>query len=198
MELPCTATEIEERIDINLLPLSRYEFNLWNNGLTVGIMRAEAHAAVTNAVIPYRLTGCSGSSVHLLWRRMLPDSICRWLFDKQPVWLWRKTQWWPLVSQDLFPHSAVCGFPAALSLHTLTFLKVGVRGVCVPVRVCTTFFWMILLLPHWAGWFTCFINLWKNPCTYTLTELKYMILPHLRAHSHDFFCFWHYFNYMLT
>ena len=72
---PCTATDIEERIDFDLLPLSRYEFNLWNSGLTVGIMRAEAHAAVTNAVIPYRLTGCSGSGVHLPWHRMLPDSI---------------------------------------------------------------------------------------------------------------------------
>lgn len=30
-ELP-TQPEIEERVDFNLLPLSLYEFNLWNNG----------------------------------------------------------------------------------------------------------------------------------------------------------------------
>lgn len=119
---------IEGRIDVNLLPLSPYEFNLRNNGWTVWIMWEVAHAAVTNALIPYWLTGCSGSSsMHLPWHRMLPDSICssvgEFLTNSQ-FWCRRKTQRWllpePLICQDTFPHSAV-DFP---------------RSVCWSVRWC--------------------------------------------------------------
>lgn len=49
-ELPAQL-EIEGRIDCFLLLLSLpNEFNLWNNGGTVGIMWQVAHAAVTSAV----------------------------------------------------------------------------------------------------------------------------------------------------
>lgn len=49
-------------MDLNILLLSPFEFNLWNNGRTVGIMWEVAHAAVSNAVIPYRLEAARISS----------------------------------------------------------------------------------------------------------------------------------------
>lgn len=49
-------------MDLNVLLLSPFEFILRNNGRTVGIMWEVAHAAVTNAVIPYSLEAARISS----------------------------------------------------------------------------------------------------------------------------------------
>lgn len=63
-----------------------------------------------------------------LTHRMLPDSIGNSVGDfltSSQFGVRRKTQRWPpsepLVSQDLFPHCAVCGFPAGLTLHRVWF-----------------------------------------------------------------------------
>lgn len=188
--------ETEESIDfLNFLPLPPSEFNLRNNGCSVGIMWEVAHAAVTNPVI-------TSSHNKLLWNRhaspltqnaaRLDLQLRRGLLDKQAAGCRRRKRrgggrrWWsppePLV-RICFLSVPTVDSPAALPLHGLCWS--GSWCAFMPVRARSTAFRVILLLPYWAEWFTYFLNK-RTP---TLARRTVVHIPTFLLKFSKFLCF---------
>lgn len=191
-EPPRTAWDWGE--DFNLPLLSPYEFNLWDNGWTVGIMWEAAHAAVTNAVKPF-----FGWQAALEAPRISSDTECcptrsaallATLSTSSRFGAGGGTQRRPppepRISQDLFPHSAACGFPR--SSFTAQFCWSRSWRVYVPVRACFSVLWVIFLLPYCDShiFSTCERTHAQRTKVYvSKSVLKYVFL--FKEHTH-FFC----------
>lgn len=124
---------MQGRMDLKSF-LSHSELNVLNKGGSVGIMWEPAHAAVTNAVKPNRLTGGSASPLSQNAARLALLTTNSLLLEDR---------------QDLFARGAACGCPAGLLLYTVCWSRS--RCVYVPVRARFSFFLVSLLLLYPSG-----------------------------------------------